>query len=104
VLKTEEKGSDVNLATQLLFDGFHDRYDLAVIIANDSDYLEPVRVVRRNFNKMVGIINPRRKRPSKVLKDESDFFKSIWPSALKRSQFPDEMEDGNGKFMKPEDW
>jgi hypothetical protein len=28
VLKTEEKGSDVNLATHLLMDGFRDDYEL----------------------------------------------------------------------------
>jgi hypothetical protein len=104
VLKTEEKGSDVNLATQLLFDGFHDRYDLAVIIANDSDYLEPVKVVRRDFKKMIGIVNPRKTRPSKVLQEEADFFKSVWPSAMKRSQLPEVLRDAEGAFKKPERW
>jgi hypothetical protein len=31
VIKTEEKGSDVNLATHLLIDGFDDAYELAVV-------------------------------------------------------------------------
>src|SRR5258706_12911595 len=46
VLKTEEKGSDVNLATYLLLDGFQNAYDTAVLVTNDSDLLEPLRVVR----------------------------------------------------------
>lgn len=37
VLKTEEKGSDVNLATHLVRDGFRKEYDLAVLVTNDSD-------------------------------------------------------------------
>jgi hypothetical protein len=37
VWTTEEKGSDVNLASHLLIDGFRARYDLAVVISNDGD-------------------------------------------------------------------
>ena len=37
VMKTEEKGSDVNLATHLLVDAFDDAFNIAVIISNDSD-------------------------------------------------------------------
>lgn len=44
--KTEEKGSDVNLATHLLHDGFRGMFEAAVLITNDSDLTEPVRVVR----------------------------------------------------------
>lgn len=42
VIKTEEKGSDVNIATHLLIDGFRDKFELAVIISNDSDLLAPI--------------------------------------------------------------
>ena len=44
VIKTEEKGSDVNLATHLLYDGFRNDYDIAVVISNDSDLLEPIKI------------------------------------------------------------
>ena len=54
VIKTEEKGSDVNLATHLLIDGFQNRYDLAVLVTNDSDLAEPVRQVKGLFQKKVG--------------------------------------------------
>ena len=58
----EEKGSDVNLASHLLVDGFRDRYDLAVVISNDSDLTEPVRFVREDLNKPVGVLNPHPNR------------------------------------------
>jgi len=58
VLKTQEKGSDVNLATFLLRYGFLDQYDAAVVVANDSDLHEPIRVVRVELAKIVGILNP----------------------------------------------
>lgn len=37
VLKTEEKGSDVNLAVDLLHDCVQGLYDCVVVISNDSD-------------------------------------------------------------------
>jgi len=37
VIKTEEKGSDVNIASHILTDAFDDQYDVAVLVSNDSD-------------------------------------------------------------------
>ena len=36
VVKTEEKGSDVNLAAHLLTDAWLDRYDCAVVVSNGN--------------------------------------------------------------------
>ena len=58
VLKTEEKGSDVNLAVDLLHDAMKDRYRFAVVISNDSDLVTPIRLVRAEFGKTVGLVNP----------------------------------------------
>jgi len=46
VFKTEEKGSDVNLATHLLLDGFQDRYAAAIVITGDSDLVTPIKMAR----------------------------------------------------------
>ena len=43
--KTEEKGSDVNLASHLLRDAFSKKFEVAVLITNDSDLAEPVWIV-----------------------------------------------------------
>jgi uncharacterized LabA/DUF88 family protein len=37
VLKSEEKSSDVNLASRLLIDCYRSNCDIAVIVSNDSD-------------------------------------------------------------------
>lgn len=58
VLKTEEKGSDVNLALHLLNDAWHDRYDCAVICSNDSDLAESLRLVKQEHNKRVILTVP----------------------------------------------
>ena len=103
VLKTEEKGSDVNLATALLLDAFDDAMDCAVLMTNDSDLAGPIRVVRSRFGKKVGLINPQ-KRPSRVLSSISDFTRQVRRGVLEASQFPDELKDAEGAFHKPPVW
>jgi hypothetical protein len=100
VVKTEEKGSDVNLATHLLHDARLDRYDTAVLISNDSDLIEPLRIVRKELRKKVGVLNPQ-KHPCKAIVPEVDFFKQIRAGVLVASQFPDVMTDTNGTFHRP---
>lgn len=41
VWKTEEKGSDVNLATYLLVDAINHDCDMAIVFSNDSDLKDP---------------------------------------------------------------
>jgi hypothetical protein len=55
VIKTEEKGSDVNLATCLLMDAFRRDCQAAVVLSNDSDLKEPISVVRRDLGLVVGV-------------------------------------------------
>jgi len=49
VTKSEEKGSDVNVASYLLVDAFDDNYETAVVVSNDSDLAEPMRLVRQKL-------------------------------------------------------
>jgi len=103
VFKTEEKGSDVNLATQLLHDAHSDRFECAVIISGDSDLLMPLRIVKENLQKPVGVINPQH-NPCRVLQNHATFYKHIRKAALVKSQFPSPMKDAKGTFFKPQVW
>lgn len=105
VYKTEEKGSDVNLASQLLHDGFKKRCETAVIISNDSDLAEPVKIARYDLGMTVGVINPHLPRKkSQVLTRDANFFKQIREGAVKASQFADPLHDATGTFYKPASW
>ncbi|MGP0565505.1 MULTISPECIES: NYN domain-containing protein [unclassified Nitrospina] len=103
VLKTEEKGSDVNLATHLLVDAFQNNFELAVIISNDSDLYEPIKVVKTLFHKKIGILNPH-KKSSTQLKRYADFTIRVNREHLNNSQFPDQLSDEKGSFHKPLSW
>jgi uncharacterized LabA/DUF88 family protein len=103
VLRTEEKGSDVNLATMLLVDAFRADFETAVIISNDSDLALPVQIVTKELGLPVGVINPH-SRPSFQLKFAASFWRRLRPGPLRASQFPQTMSDANGSFSKPAAW
>ena len=89
VYKTEEKGSDVNLGVHLLNDAWLDRYDCAVIISNDSDLAEPLRLVRQQNKKIIGLLSPLiTGHPSRELQKYAHFMKRIRKGVLKVSQLP----------------
>lgn len=101
--KTEEKGSDVNLAAHLLHDGFQKLYDVAVLITNDSDLAEPVRMVRDVLTLPIGILNPHPNH-SVELKKLATFIKRIRQADVIAAQFPDVVTDNKGSFPKPHGW
>jgi uncharacterized LabA/DUF88 family protein len=101
--KTEEKGSDVNLATHLLHDGFTGLFDVAVLITNDSDLVEPVKLVRQVLHLPIGILNPHN-RDSRELQQYATFVRRIRQRHLIASQFPDKITDSKGEFHKPQGW
>ena len=103
VIRTEEKGSDVNLAVHMLHDGYQGKYELAVIVSNDSDLLSAIKIVQNELKLKAGILNPQQ-HPSKVLKNEALFIKKIRAGVLQASQFPRTMKDAKGSFYKPKDW
>ena len=104
VYNLEEKGSDVNLATHLLADAFRRMCHVAVVISNDTDLVEPIRVVSKELLIPVGIVNPRPKPPPDKLAAAADFKRHITKRLLKRSLFPEELKDTAGTFRKPDAW
>jgi uncharacterized LabA/DUF88 family protein len=104
VLRTEEKGSDVNLAVDLLFDAMLGQYDCAVVVSNDSDLLAAIQKVRGHFQKPVGIINPHPSRPSAVLHQNADFHVRITRHALASCQLPEKVQAGGATIERPTSW
>jgi uncharacterized LabA/DUF88 family protein len=103
VIKTEEKGSDVNLATFLLLDAFQQDCDVAVVISNDSDLKLPIEVAQNELGLRVGVVNPHPPaRRSRALRPT--FFKQLRFSVLGSRQFPPVLTDAKGEIRKPARW
>ena len=103
ILDTEEKGSDVNLASYLLLDGFDDEYELAVVVSNDSDLVLPIRMARSKLGKEVGVFDPSRRR-SFELHGAASWYRPLRQGPLSASQFPDTLSDAQSRVTKPADW
>lgn len=107
VLRTEEKGSDVNLASHLLHDAHRALMDCAVVVSNDSDLAEPIRLARKDLGLMIGLISPTYlpgRHPSRQLARHADFIKKIRGGVLKDSLFPDPVLGPQGPIHKPRGW
>lgn len=126
VRKMEEKGSDVNIATYMLVDAFRQDCDQLIIITNDSDLAEPVRIINKELSIPVGVFNPhthdtavrrsrvtgkplRPARPSIELKKVAKFNRDITSEGtnchMAKSQFPTQLVDAQGRTItKPATW
>jgi uncharacterized LabA/DUF88 family protein len=86
IIKTEEKGSDVNLAVELVNDAWLDRFDCAAVVSNDADLERALRVVKQQRRKRVLLYTPGApvRRPLGVLNgliDRSGCLQRTWQPA-----------------------
>ncbi|MFH1114725.1 MAG: NYN domain-containing protein [Pseudomonadota bacterium] len=102
ILSVEEKGSDVNLAVHLLNDAWLGLYDCAVLVSNDSDLAEALRLVRVHHGKMIGVITPHKNQQSRELLCHATFVKRIRQGLLRVSQLPDPIPGTS--LYKPSFW
>ena len=104
VIKVEEKGSDVNLASHLLLDAFQNNFDVAAVLSNDSDLVEPIRIVTGILGKPVGLLSPV-DNPNPELRRVSSFIRRISLSDLAAAQFSSPLLRADGsKLNKPTSW
>jgi hypothetical protein len=86
VIEMKEKGSDVNLASMLLADGFRGDYEVAVVVSNDSDLVLPIKIVTTQLRLPVGLLQPgKRRRVAVELVQAATFHKPIRKGVLAAS-------------------
>lgn len=103
VLKTEEKGSDVNIATHLLVDAFRGRFEKAVIVSNDSDLVGPIRIVAQELQLKVDVLAPcsNGRKPSFHLSQVASSSPVVNAAHLAAAQLPNIV---TGTVRKPPEW
>ena len=101
--KSEEKGSDVNLAAYLLRDAFLKDCDCAVVVSNDSDLITPLRMAKQECGIVAGLVTPRA-TGSAQLRALANFQKPIRNHILAAAQFPQSLTDAAGTITKPASW
>jgi len=106
VIKTEEKGTDVNIAVHLVNDAWKNEYDVALLISNDNDLERAVKIVTEERNKIVLVVNPacagNRPNHAKKLNNVSTtsvyFQSSIFADCLLPESIPETT------IVKPSEW
>ena len=105
VIKTEEKGTDVNLAVQMAVDAKDNKFDCAMLFSNDSDMAYAVQIATKECKKQVGLYIARKAVTFKVLRRNITYIRSITPKILASHQFPDEIiTESKRVIRKPNDW
>jgi len=106
IYKTEEKGTDVNIAAHLINDAWLDHYDCALVVSNDSDLAESLKLIKQHHNKkLIGVAFPStdpKRKPSRELIQYADFVKPIRQGLLADSQLPEKIP--NTGLHKPKGW
>ena len=71
---SEEKMTDVNIATQMIVDAYEDKFDTAILISGDSDFSTPVQEILSRFpNKKIIIAFPPGRSSGQLKKSQADF-------------------------------
>lgn len=106
VKKTEEKGSDVALASRLLVDAMRGDSDLYAVLTNDSDLVMPLRLASEDLGRQVGLLSPMQpKRASNELKQTHlALHRQVTLEAVAASQLPNELRDASGTIHRPPKW
>lgn len=102
-----EKQSDVNLGTQLGLDAGRDRFDTALILSTDSDFVGAIKLVRGAFpaKRIIVTLPPGRYERTQGLSDAATGSYEIWPDSLKKAQLPDTVQIANGELVhRPSAW
>ena len=98
----EEKGSDVNLACHLVNDAWAGRFNAAMVISNDTDLVEPIRIVTQELKKNVLILSTSKFGASPPLQKVATSVVHIHNSHLKAAQFPSAIPGTT--IVKPASW
>jgi len=105
VWSPEEKGSDVNLGSHLVLDGALGRYDLAVVVTNDSDLAEPIRLTVTELGKVVVLVHPSGAPAGRLVQAGPTQTMRLHVNTILKCQLPDPVNDPEGrKIRKPKDW
>ena len=102
---SNEKMTDVNIATELLSDAFNDRYDAALLVTGDSDLVPPIRSVHLNFPAKRIVVGFPPNRFNINVKNVAKGSFMIGRKSLKDSQLPEQVVKPNGHILqRPGSW
>lgn len=106
VWKFGEKGSDVNLASQLLFDVLKESLGAALVITADSDFITPIRMATQ-VGADVKVVVPKVHELAKAdgLRKVATYLEELHIGWLADAQLPRSyITSKGGNIIRPETW
>lgn len=102
---SNEKMTDVNIATHLIIDAFQNKYDTAILISGDSDLVPPIKAVHENFpKKAVSVFFPP-SRHNNTVAGVAKGSQIIGRKKLVDAQFENEItKTDDFILLKPKEW
>jgi hypothetical protein len=100
----EEKGSDVNLAARLVWDAARNAFSEALVISNDSDLKEAVRIATKEAGRTVRVLSPDLTQ-SNALKAVATSADTLNTKLFKQCLFPEKLTNAAGVIIsRPVAW
>ena len=103
-LSSQEKGSDVNVATHLIKDVLDERVDAAIVISNDAELRLPLQLARQSVP--VGTVNPGKRPTAGDLRGQPDegagghWWRKLTAEDFRSCQMPKVV----GDYHRPKGW
>lgn len=105
----EEKGTDVNIALQMLDDAYQGACDRIILVSGDSDLVPAVKLVKKRHPEIQVTVYIPASDPSRgaatELRSAADKHKTLPTVLLPKAQFPQSLTGASGKnICKPSNW
>ena len=89
--------------TYLLLDAAKNDAEVAIVVSDDFDLKEPLKLVRTELGRKVGVVSPRGHTWLRSAVG-ANFFRPVPQTLLQGCQFPNQLSDATGTITRPAVW
>jgi uncharacterized LabA/DUF88 family protein len=101
----EEKETDVNIAIQMVADGFNNQYDVCYLVSADTDLVPPLQMIRKMLpNKSVVAVSPPNRPHGQHIRKIAHRSLKLNAGQLERCRLPNEFYVQGKKLSCPDDY
>ncbi len=104
VRMTEEKGSDVALASRMVMDAAAGRADMFVLVSSDSDFAPTLELLTSELRVKIGLLSPSPKPSRSLVLANHQLVKIIRNSILSDSQMSESVGVSGAFVKRPIPW
>jgi len=102
---SNEKKTDVNIATEIMVDAFQNSFDTAILVSADADLTAPIVAIRRLFPQKAILVAFPPKRDSYELRTVASTHYFIGEHNFRNNLLPEVVRTKNGfELRRPEKW